>query len=80
MILVENVAFRPNNKNSSDFDAARRRRHGQSCLTFQFVFFRKLSRKNKMDKLSRTDHTTKGEHSVSFASPTWYPRIRPFVA
>ncbi|CAB1096544.1 unnamed protein product [Ectocarpus sp. CCAP 1310/34] len=54
----QKVAFCPNTKNSSDIDAARRRRHGQSSFTFQIVFVRKLSLTNKMDKLSWTDHMT----------------------
>ena len=56
VISAKNVAFCPNNKNSSDIDAARRRRHGQSCFTFQFASLRKLLRQKKLDNLSWTDH------------------------
>ena len=56
VISAKNVAFCPNNKKSSDIDAARRRRHGHSCFTFQFASLQKLLRKNKLDKLSWTDH------------------------
>ena len=54
--------------NSSDIDSARRHRHGQSCFTFHFVFFRKLSRKNVQDKLSRTDHTSQASHLETVVS------------
>lgn len=68
--LAENGAKHPISTNSSDIDVTRRRRHGQSCFTFQFHLFRKLSRKIKMDKFSWTDHI----HMI-----TYYIGRRPYL-
>ena len=45
IIFIKNVSFRQNNKNSSDIDEARRRGHGESCFTFQIVYFKSYRKK-----------------------------------
>ena len=45
---AKNGAKHPISKNSSDIDATRRRRHGQSCFTFVSIrFFSQVIAENK---------------------------------